>query len=322
MRRKTLVESQLRTIVRSILAESDDPELQRAIEKMKKDSPMFWRYGGAIEVGPDGGIYAQVPEDEKFYNPYPDRWDPESGTFRSVDNWEDINKKRAILPPRPPSIPPEQHPRWRPTREKGVLPPHDSAEPFEKWAFAPQRKGTSLDVGEDEPNTPVEQIVYFELVDHLKYNKPVSPEVFQLLASMQKSGKYSDIFETLPPSTPIYRGVILSPKQLEKFGIEPLGQYAEPVTEEVDFMFGKKNSTSSWSLSPGTAGNFGMGDADNMRADDNIVMLTSTVGAAGMAIPMRGFYPISQTGYEDEQEVVCFGPVRVKEIYLKGKDSH
>lgn len=320
---RNTIESQLRLIVRSLLREASDPELERAIAFQEKSFPRFFQVGGAIERGPDGNIYAQVPEGETFAGGQPEVWNSERGSFITTSAF---TARGATIspPPRPPAIPPEQHPDYRPSRKKGTLPPHNPQAPFEKYAFEPQRRRTSKELPEREANTPVEDIVYFELMDHLADNKPVSPEVFELVTGLIGSGQYSDIFEDLPASTPIYRGVAMTVDQMQKYGIPEVPGNAESKNFDVDFAFGKKNATSSWSLDPGKAWAFAMGTAEGLGRGKRIVVLTSTVGAAGRAIPMKGFYAIAGrvgSGYEAEQEVVCLGPVRVSEVFISGQDA-
>jgi len=319
-----VTERALRMIVRGLLREGDDPELERAIAHVEKNFPRHFQVGGYVMRGPDGEIYSRKPPREDFGPSHPFVWEPSKGAFLEQPTWERVTGKTANPPPKPPDIPPEQHPDYRPSRKKGTLPDHDASAPFEKWAFAPQRRGTPIAAPEMEPNTPVENVVYFELLDHLEHNKPISPEVFNLVASMMKSGAYSDVFEPLPPSTPIYRGVAMTAAQMVKHGITDVpGQY-EGEDFEIEIMFGKKNATSSWTLDEGKAYNFAMGTAEVLSSSRRIVILTSTVGNAGVVIPMKNFYAVAGgvgESYAPEQEVVCLGPVKTTSVFISGQDN-
>jgi len=187
---------------------------------------------------------------------------------------------------------------------------------FGKWAW-PDFRVPGEDYlppeAADESNTPEENAAFDALHNLVNKNIPISREDATNLKAALSSGQYDAVQP--PQEMFVYRGMSVTEDWLRtalKLGTdEPL----EPEgSADGSFTFTpRKGESSSWSLSSHRAGDFAI--ISSMARQPYAIIMTAPVDPENMLTGPDGFYAVETLdAHDDEDEVICFGPVSVATI--------
>jgi len=183
--------------------------------------------------------------------------------------------------------------------------------PFDKIAFADERPG----LDGIEPDNKTERLVMRQLINHFSNAKGITPGTAAMLQGMLKNGEYKD-FLSEPKNKVVFRGMKV-PKAWIAKAIGEKAMYSIPMhkraTFEKKFTFTPKRPVASWTSSIATARRFSQG-----MHDYSVVLHAAVDENPNKLIDCkRGLYGSSiATGYEDENEVIGIGQIKVFKLEI------
>ena len=215
-------------------------------------------------------------------------------------------------------------------------------EPLGKYAFSPQRQWPRP----PEPNTPLEQDLYWSL--YLHFVDPESNKSFtknrlysEIVSDILKKGQYPDVFKA-PDVDVVYRGIRLSIDTLRKmlpskliseiesleakdknevYEIDDLSEIANRYEVDAVITNRENRPVSSWTRSIYIATEFS-NRIDTVRpGGEYSVILCALVDDPYNrhkfldADPLYGIGGIGSS-YEDEQEVISIGSISLESMYI------
>lgn len=130
-------------------------------------------------------------------------------------------------------------------------------DPFQRWAFSPQRAG---DVPR-EPNTALETRIIRALKGHFIRNVPVPGELVRTMIDLVDRGLYTDVLRKPEPGATLYRGLDADDDFIRSLGLDPDGDPSGRHDVRIRIETGRGGRSSSWSYDPAIAELFaGSGD--------------------------------------------------------------
>lgn len=183
--------------------------------------------------------------------------------------------------------------------------------PFDKIAFADERPG----LDGIEPDNKTERLVMRQLINHFSNAKGITPGTAAMLQGMLKNGEYKD-FLSEPKNKVVFRGMKV-PKAWIAKAIGEKAMYSIPLHKraafEKKFTFTPKRPVASWTSSIATARKFSQG-----MHDYSVVLHAAVDENPNKFIDCkRGLYGSSiATGYEDENEVIGIGQIKVFKLEI------
>ena len=177
-----------------------------------------------------------------------------------------------------------------------------------------------------ERDTELEEEIWTALWGHLQgVSRKVPQNLLDAMVSFSKDPAYNDVFMLYEGGT-AFRGLQVTPEYLDenapgwkevKFP-EGKGQYKWSDVIPTDFEYQSRdasNTTSSWTPSEDVAKNFGRG------GDQKVAVVLIADSATNTFLDLKelyNFHRLDDFGWEEE--IVGFGPVRVKGIKVGKKD--
>jgi hypothetical protein len=153
----------------------------------------------------------------------------------------------SLLPLATPTTPQPRAPA------RGIPPAPDSA-PFERYAWASQRRGVPT-----ERDNSLEKRIAKLIKRHVEDNIPLPAQHFNLLMDLINQGLYSDILMKPSPDTLLYRGMHVRDSFIETLGLDP--ETVEDGDHSLDVVVNPapprhKAYVSSWTQNRAVADNF------------------------------------------------------------------
>lgn len=179
---------------------------------------------------------------------------------------------------------------------------------FEEFIFADERHGQVP----DEPDTRDEKALYDELKAHFVANEALSKDEASLIKRLMADGKYSTILKK-PDVEYVYRGMTVYDEYIRRaLGLGDDESLPRKGSKTASFTFTPRNGGgSSWSLRHESTHGFMGGNKDY-----NVLLLARTSDNDGSFVSgPGGLYNVGELGkYDDEQEIVGLGPIKVAKI--------
>jgi hypothetical protein len=187
--------------------------------------------------------------------------------------------------------------------------------PFDKFAFADQRKGEVP----EEKNNDEEQRLYDDIASYFSENSTISKEDAELIHDILKSGMYKDVFHA-PKEQTVYRGMAVDGNFMRK--ALKLPENAEISTDPGDsdahFTFTPRGDmgATSWTVDFEVAKKFADDMCDRKRTPFQLIMIAATDDNTNrLAAGPDGLYKIPGFDkYDIESEVIGLGQIKVSKI--------
>lgn len=186
---------------------------------------------------------------------------------------------------------------------------------LDKYAFADERDNVP-----SEPNNYTEESLLRDILAYLNGNFQIQQNSVEMIKGFLNSSEYSDIF-VKPDVDAVYRGLFMNPESASKIiGITPdkfkvkMGKHDGVIT-----LHPRDGVVSSWSKNFSTALNFGRNELIKNGSEEDIIFLFKAVVSdnEGSMLDLRELYKLNNRilkAASNEEEVFCFGPVRINQV--------
>lgn len=201
---------------------------------------------------------------------------------------------------------------------------------FDKYAFSPQRQGTS-NPPPPEKNNPKESAFLRAVRDHFFGMKPLSRANGEAIIDFIKKGIYSDVFQ--PFSGTCYRGMrLITPELLSMVPDLPSLEVGETWEGSGNYLINplKDKFASSWSQERRVTGQFSSIDASKFSEKHksrwgpmySVVFEAQSADNPGRFIDAEPLYVLNfdadfEEEFRTESEVIGLGPIRASSVTVR-----